>query len=130
MTEEIQQLLKNLRLRKMAEMIEGELAAARKTSPSYTDLLARLLRAEWLDQQERRLQSRIQQAHLPEQWTLESFPFKQQPSVSRRQIRELAELEFIPKAVNVVFIGPTGVGLRQCQLTFSTPSLRNWLAIG
>ena len=26
------------------------------------------------------------------------------------QIRELAELEFIPKAVNLVFIGPTGVG--------------------
>jgi hypothetical protein len=110
MTEEIQQLLKNLRLRKMAEIMEGELAAARKTSPSYTDLLARLLRAEWLDQQERRLQSRIKHANLPEQWTLESFPFKQQPGVSRRQIRELAELEFIPKAVNVVFIGPTGVG--------------------
>jgi DNA replication protein DnaC len=110
MNEEIQQLLKNLRLRKMVEIIEGELAAARKTSPSYTDLLARILRAEWLDQQERRLQSRIKQAHLPEQWTLESFPFKQQPGVSRRQIRELAELEFIPKAVNVVFIGPTGVG--------------------
>jgi DNA replication protein DnaC len=110
MSEELQQLLKNLRLRKMAEMVEGELAAARKTSPSYTDLLARLLRAEWLDQQERRLQSRIKQAHLPELWTLESFPFKQQPGVSRRQMRELAELEFIPKAVNLVFIGQTGVG--------------------
>ena len=110
MTEEIPQLLKNLRLRKMAAIVEGELAAARKTSPSYTDFLARLLRAEWLDQQERKLQSRIRHAHLPEPWTLESFPFKQQPGVSRRQIRELAELEFIPKAVNLIFIGPTGVG--------------------
>ena len=36
MTEKIQQLLKNLRLRKMAEIVEGELATARKTSPSYT----------------------------------------------------------------------------------------------
>ena len=115
MSEEIQQLLQNLRLRKMAEMIAGELAAARKTSPSYTDLLARLLRAEWLDQQERKLRARIKHAHLPEQWTLESFPFKQQPGVSRRQIRELAELEFIPKAVNVVFIGPTDL------TTFCTP---------
>ena len=110
MTEEIQQLLKNLRLRKMAEMVESELSAARKDSPSYTDLLARLLRAEWLDQQERKLQSRIKRAHLPEQWTLESFPFKRQPGVSRRQIQELAELEFVPQAINVVFIGPTGVG--------------------
>jgi len=85
MTEEIQQLLKNLRLHKIAEIIEGELAAAGTTSPSYSDLLARLLRAEWLDQQERRLQSRFKHAHLPEQWTLESFPFKQQPGVSRRR---------------------------------------------
>lgn len=108
--EEISQLLKNLRLRKMAEIVEGELAAARKASPSYSELLARLLRAEWLDQQERRLRARIQRAHLPEAWTLESFPFKQQPGVSRRQILELAELEFIPKAINVVFIGKTGVG--------------------
>src|SRR5438128_6666818 len=110
MTEEIQQLLKNLRLPKMAEMVEGELTAARKDSPSYSDGLARLLRAEWLDQQERRLQSRIKGAHLPEQRTLESFPFKKQPGVSRRQIQELAELEFIPRAENIVFIGPTGVG--------------------
>ena len=37
-------------------------------------------------------------------------PLQAATRVSRRQIRELAELEFIPKAINVVFIGPTGVG--------------------
>lgn len=110
MNEEIPQLLNNLRLRKMAEIVEGELATAGKASPSYSELLARLLRAEWLDQQERRLQARIRAAHLPEAWTLESFPFKQQTGVSRRQILQLAELDFIPKAINVVFIGKTGVG--------------------
>jgi DNA replication protein DnaC len=55
-------------------------------------------------------QARIQRARLPELWTLESFPFKNQPGVSRRQIQGLAELEFIPKAANIIFIGPTGVG--------------------
>ena len=110
MNEEIQQLLQNMHLRKMAEIMAGELETARKSSPSYSDFLARLLRAEWLDRQERRLQSRIKQARLPELWTLESFPFKNQPGVSRRQIRELAELEFVPKAVNIILIGPTGVG--------------------
>jgi DNA replication protein DnaC len=109
-TEEIPQLLKNLRLRKMAATLEAELQAARMSAPSYSDFLARLLRAEWLDQQERKLQARIKRARLPESWTLESFPFKNQPGVSRRQIQELAELEFIPKAANIIFIGPTGVG--------------------
>ena len=68
------------------------------------------MRAEWLDQQERKLQARIKRAAFPEIWTLESFPFKNQPGVSRRQIQELAELEFISKATNLVFIGPVGVG--------------------
>ena len=109
-SEEIPQLLQNLRLYKMAATVESELAAARRSSPSYSDFLARLLRAEWLDQQERKLQARIKRADFPEIWTLESFPFTQQPGVSRRQIQELAELEFIPKATNIVFIGPVGVG--------------------
>jgi DNA replication protein DnaC len=43
-------------------------------------------------------------------WTLESFPFKVQTGVRERQIRTLAELDFIPKAENIVFIGETGVG--------------------
>src|SRR6266511_1086953 len=110
MSEELPQLLQNLHLRKMAQIITAELAAASKSSPSYTDFLARLLRAEWLSQQERKMQARIKLARIPELWTIESFPFKQQPGVSRRQLRELDELEFIPKAVNIVFIGPTGVG--------------------
>jgi hypothetical protein len=50
--EEFQQFLNNLRLRKLAETIESERASARQTSPSYTDLLARLPRAERLDKQE------------------------------------------------------------------------------
>jgi len=53
---------------------------------------------------------RIKRAGLPEQWTLETFPFKRQPGVNQRQIRTFAELEFVPKAENIVFIGPTGVG--------------------
>ncbi|OGS70547.1 MAG: ATP-binding protein [Firmicutes bacterium RBG_13_65_8] len=53
---------------------------------------------------------RIRRAGLPEQWTLESFPFKRQPGVSAKQIRTLAELDFIARAENLVLIGPTGVG--------------------
>jgi DNA replication protein DnaC len=60
--------------------------------------------------QEAALAWRIKRAGLPEQWTLESFPFKRQPGVNQRQIRTFAELEFVPKAENIVFIGPTGVG--------------------
>lgn len=109
-TDELEQLLKSLHLRKIAEIIETELADAEKHQRSYTELLVRLLRAQWHHRQESALCWRIKQAQMPESWTLESFPFKKQPGVSQRQIRGFAELDFIAKAENIVFIGPTGVG--------------------
>jgi hypothetical protein len=68
------------------------------------------IRAQWQANQEAALAWRIKRAGLPERWTLETFPFKRQPGVNPRQIRTFAELEFVPKAENIVFIGPTGVG--------------------
>jgi DNA replication protein DnaC len=110
MTDEIQQLLKALRLRRIGEILDSELSSAEKEQRSYQDFLARLLRAQWHANQESALGWRIRRAQLPEQWTLESFPFKKQPGVKQRQMRAFAELDFVAKAENLVFIGPTGVG--------------------
>jgi DNA replication protein DnaC len=108
--DEIKQLLKSLRLGKIAEILDEELKHAKDNSLAEEELLARLLRAQWHDRQEKALAWRIDRAGMPEQWTLESFPFKKQPGVSQKQIRSLAELDFIARAENIVFIGPTGVG--------------------
>lgn len=43
-------------------------------------------------------------------WTLESFPFNKQPAVNKKQIMDLAQLDFIANAHNVVFIGEPGTG--------------------
>jgi DNA replication protein DnaC len=110
MTEEIAQLLKTLRLGRIAEILDDELALADENDSSYQELLARLLRAQWHKSQETALEWRIERARLPEQWTLESFPWKRQPGISQKQIRGFAELDFIAKAENIVFIGPTGIG--------------------
>jgi DNA replication protein DnaC len=108
--DELRQLLKNLHLRRMAEGLPEELQRAENEGLAYTDVLLRLVRAQWHHRQETALEWRIRQARLPERWALETFPFKDQPGVNKRQIMSLAELDFIPTATNVVFIGPTGVG--------------------
>lgn len=110
MNDDLEQLLKNLHLRKIVEIYDDTVARAEKEQPSYTDFLLSLLRPQWFARQESALAWRIKQAKLPEQWTLESFPWQQQPGVSQRQIRGFAELDFVAKAENIVFIGSTGVG--------------------
>ncbi len=110
MTEELEQLLKSLHLRKIAEILDEQLRQAEQEQIPYHEFLLRLVRPQWHAKQQQALEWRIKRARLPERWTLETFPFKKQPGVNRRQIRTLAELDFIPRAENIVFIGPTGVG--------------------
>jgi DNA replication protein DnaC len=110
MIEELKQLLKSLRLQKILTILDDELKLAKKRQPTYEELLTRLFKAQDLHRQETALQYRIRQAKMPEQWTLESFPFKRQPGVSRQQMRSFASLEFVGRAENIVFIGNTGVG--------------------
>jgi DNA replication protein DnaC len=40
------------------------------------------------------------------------FDFEFQPSIDRRQVRELAGLSFVERAENVVLLGPPGVARR------------------
>ena len=110
MNDDLEQLLRSLRLKRVAEILDDELRKAEEAGLPVEKLLARLFRAEWQHRQDSALSWRIKNAGMPEQWTLESFPFKKQPGVSQRQIRTLAELDFVPKAENIVLVGPTGVG--------------------
>lgn len=105
MNDDLAQLLSCLKQHKIAEIFDAELVNAEKIGEPFPKLFARLLRAEWHHRQECALAWRIKNAKLPEQWSIESFPFKKQPAVSQRQIRTLAELDFIGKAENIVFIG-------------------------
>lgn len=125
MNEELEQLLKNLRLKKILEIGDEEIQRADQQQIPYQELLVRLARAQWHAQQERALEWRIKNARLPERWTLETFPFKKQTAVNRRQIRTLAALDFIPKAENLIFIGPTGVGKTGLASSLLLKALQN-----
>jgi len=110
MNDDLDQLLKLLRLRRIAKILQRELAAAEKQGDSYSAFLARVLREEYLDQQRRFTEARVKRAHIPEQWALDSFPWDRQPGVNRKAIRQHAELDFVRSGTNLVFIGGTGVG--------------------
>ncbi|MBF0140898.1 MAG: ATP-binding protein [Magnetococcales bacterium] len=73
-------------------------------------VLMRLLQEEDRFRQERSLAARIQKAKLPWSWTLDSFPFDQQPGVNQSQIRSLAGLFFMDRSENIIFIGQPGTG--------------------
>jgi len=110
MDDELAQLLKSLKLNRIREILDERLAAATDEGLNYTEFLRRLLREEHHAQQIRFLEARIRRARLPERWPLETFPWDRQPGVQRAVVEQLATLDFVGQATNLVFIGPTGVG--------------------
>jgi DNA replication protein DnaC len=122
MNEDLQQLLQNLKLNTIVARFDEMLATAEASGTPIQTLVAQLLRAEWHARQEQALEARIKRAKFRENWTLESFPFKEQKAVKERQLRSLAELEFIRKAENVIFIGETGVGKSGLMMSLGAKS--------
>lgn len=110
MDDDLEQLLRGLKLKKLQEIMAAELAWAETHAPSYKELLKRLFRQEYAAQQDRFLESRVDRAMLPERWSLKTFPWSQQPAADKTLIEQLAELDFIARGANIVMIGPTGVG--------------------
>lgn len=110
MDDEIDQLLKNLGLHRIREVFDRETARATVSGSSFRDFAAALFREQYAWQRQRSFEYRVKVSRLPERWSLDTFPFDQQPGVNAAVIRQLGELDFVPKAENIVFIGPTGVG--------------------
>jgi DNA replication protein DnaC len=71
------------------------------------------------------LEWRIVRANLPERWSLETFPWSRQPGVNRKQIRSFAELDFVAKHENLVFVGKTGVGKSGLACSLLLKALQN-----
>lgn len=110
MRERLHEILTKLRLGGMAEALDEELDRAEKEGTAYDELLYRLLCQEYGYRQERSLAYRINKARIPWEWTLKTFPFSKQPGISKAQIQALAELTFIERVENIVFIGNPGTG--------------------
>ncbi len=108
MRETLQQLLGSLRLQGMEQALDTLLAKAEAEALPVAEALHLLLLEERRHRQERSLAYRITQAKLPWDWSLETFPFAQQPGVNAAQIKGLAGLDFVSRAQNLVFIGPPG----------------------
>lgn len=123
--EELDQLLKNLHLKKVLELLDETLDKAQKDDCSYQEFLLRLVRAQYHHNEVSALEWRIKRARLPYRWALESFPFSRQKGVNKRQINTFAGLDFVPKAENLVFVGPTGVGKTGLAIGILLKALQN-----
>ena len=81
MKDKILDILSDLKFKGMAEALGRELEKSEKQGLGACEVILNLLLEESRYRQERRLKYRLDQARLPYNWTLYTFPFNKQPGV-------------------------------------------------
>lgn len=110
MSKHLQQLFLELGLQRIAAVLDDELGRAAAEASPVTELLQRLLSLENDARMERRAERRIKEAKLPDRKLLADFDFDFQKNIDKRQIMDLATLEFAKRKQGLVFAGNSGTG--------------------
>jgi DNA replication protein DnaC len=121
--------LDRLKLLRMAEALDGVAEQAAKDTCTYVDFLDRLLEAEVSARYERDVAMKVKLAHFPFLKTLDAFDFGFQPSISERQVQELATLRFIAHGENVLLLGPPGVGKTHLAIALGMAAIAQAISV-
>jgi DNA replication protein DnaC len=107
---ELAALLEKLKMDHLELQLDAVCEQAAAKELDYKTFLAQALETEWQGRYQRGIETRLRQARFPWIKTIEQFEFEFQPSLDKRQVRELAGLSFVERSHNVVILGPPGVG--------------------
>jgi DNA replication protein DnaC len=110
MNNNLERMLKDLRLSGMGLSLEVRLQEARSNNLDYEEFLELALQDEMNVRHDRLIKRRVKAAAFAGNKTLDQFNWSFNQKISRQQIFDLASCDFIRKGKDVLFIGPPGVG--------------------
>lgn len=111
MDKELIETLKYLHLGGLLTHWDEYLALALKQRFSPVRLLQHVLREEVKLKRDNARRLRLKRARIPELLDLATFPFARQPKLDRKKVISIYDgFEYMTKAQNVVWMGPTGCG--------------------
>jgi DNA replication protein DnaC len=115
--------LKALRLPGMAKVLSTRLKQAESGKLSHAELVGLLCEDETNARADNKRQKLFKSAKLPSAKGLEDFDFTFQPTLSKRQVIELATCQFLESATNILFIGPPGTGKTHLSVAIAHQAL-------
>ena len=102
--------LTRLQLTAIRDQLDNLLDEAAEKKLTLREALAMFVEREVARKDERRIEMAFKIAHFPMVRELADFDFKAQPSVDRRQVRELATSRWVAHGDALLVLGPPGVG--------------------
>ncbi len=107
---QIQTTLRQLRLSGLAQALPIRLQEANAARLGHAEFLDLILQDELNVRHQRRLAKRTKAADFRALKSLEDFDWQFNPSISRKQIFELAAGQYLAQAKDILLLGPPGVG--------------------
>lgn len=107
---EVLEMLADMRLTGMVSAYREQMARADMTSLPFESRLKHLLESEARLRAQRRLNTRLRQAQLRMEATVEMIDYDYARGLDRRQISELASCRWIQERQNLIICGPVGMG--------------------
>jgi len=101
---------RELRFNCIANGLECLLAKAESNELSYLQFADELVEHELYMRNTKRIELNRRKANLPMIKTLEEFDYRHQTTITKRQVNQLLDFNFIDDRSNLIFIGPPGVG--------------------
>src|SRR5690625_3898533 len=100
----LDKIIRSLRLSETAEYLPELLKKAEKQDLSYTQFLLEVMSYEQRRQGEKLIERRMKWATFPVYKTLNEFSLNEQPSLTKKQFNQLADLSWLDQVYNLILL--------------------------
>lgn len=121
--------LRGLRLSAMAEAYQRQLSTPSLQEASFDDRFAMLVDLEVSHRTSRKLKRLVTRAHMPELATIEELEVKAGRGLEKATINSLSTCEWVRNHLNLLIVGPTGVGKTFLACAFGTEVCRQRMSV-
>ncbi len=108
--EQVSRKYRDLRFASTAAALEQLLVQAEDNDLSYLQFAEHIVDHEIGCRQGKRIELNRRKASFPMVKLLEEFDYRHQTTITKRQVNQLLDFNFIDNRHNIIFIGPAGVG--------------------
>jgi len=102
--------LNSLKLHGLSQAFEQQLNNPDSSELGFEDRLAMLVEAQWLWRENHAIKSRLRNATLKMQATIENINYRHARQLERSMIQSLSSCDWVRQHHNVVISGPSGIG--------------------
>lgn len=126
MNKKAREMLKYLKLNFLQEHWQDVVSKAEKVDQSYENFLMNIVKNEYENRAEFARLNRISRAKIPNSFTLETYPFEEQPHLNKKRLLQRYDsLDYLKNNRNLIFIGPSGTGKTGLSSSILRQALNN-----